>query len=142
RCSRGTIRRNSLRRAWSGKFSLDVRIVSSGLCNCMDERQIYRAIMSSPEHSGLQCQAHVSALPTPLRVIVSHPARHANVYYRPRAAEQVGADVLFLTGSYYRPDRFPYSAIRYLPKVRRENLRVLLEKRRIDGLSPDNVISL
>ena len=107
----------------------------------MDE-PTYRAIVPSPEHSGLQSQAHVSTLPTPLRVIVSHPARQANVYYRPRAAEQLGADVFFLTGLYYRPDRFPYSAIRYLPKVRRENLRVLLEKRRIDGLSPENVTSL
>src|SRR5215471_14441878 len=92
--------------------------------------------------SGLNPQAQMSAMPVPLRVIVSHPARQANIYYRPRAAEQMGAEVVFLTGLYYRPDRFPYSAIQYLPAARRERLRVLLEKRRIDGLNPNNVISL
>jgi glycosyltransferase involved in cell wall biosynthesis len=117
-------------------------IVSSGFCNCMDERPIYGATMSSPEQPGLQSQAHVSPTPAPLRVIVSHPARQANIYYRPCAAEQMGADVSFLTGLYYRPDRFPYSAIQYLPAARREKLQVLLEKRRIEGLSPENVISL
>jgi glycosyltransferase involved in cell wall biosynthesis len=78
----------------------------------------------------------------PLRVIVSHPARQANIYYRPRAAEQMGAEVVFLTGLYYRPDRFPYLAVQYLPAARRKRLAVLLEKRRIDGLNPNNVISL
>ena len=96
----------------------------------------------APMISGLKPQVQISAMPAPLRVIVSHPARQANIYYRPRAAEQMGAEVVFLTGLYYRPDRFPYSAIQYLPPARRERLRVLLEKRRIDGLSPNNVISL
>ena len=95
-----------------------------------------------PRTSGLKPQAQISAMPVPLRVIVSHPARQANIYYRPRAAEQMGAEVVFLTGLYYRPDRFPYSVIQYLPASRRERLRVLLEKRRIDGLDPNHVISL
>jgi glycosyltransferase involved in cell wall biosynthesis len=77
-----------------------------------------------------------------LRVVVSHPARQANIYYRPRAAEQMGAEVVFLTGLYYRPDRFPYSAVRYLPPAKREQVEIELEKRRLEGLSPDNVISL
>jgi glycosyltransferase involved in cell wall biosynthesis len=77
-----------------------------------------------------------------LRVVVSHPARQANIYYRPRAAEQMGAEVVFLTGLYYRPDRFPYSVVRYLPSARRERIEIELEKRRLEGLSPDNVVSL
>src|SRR5215469_11403376 len=96
----------------------------------------------APMISGLKAQTQFSAMAAPLRVIVSHPARQANIYYRPRAAEQMGAEVVFLTGLYYRPDRFPYSAIQYLPVARRERLRVLLEKRRIGGLNPNNVISL
>ena len=92
--------------------------------------------------SNMKPRAHISAPSVPLRVVVSHPARQANVYYRPRSAEQMGAEVIFLTGLYYRPNRFPYSVIQYLPPARRERLRVLLEKRRIDGLSPNNVISL
>jgi glycosyltransferase involved in cell wall biosynthesis len=76
------------------------------------------------------------------RVIASHAARQANIYYRPRAAEQVGADVLFLTGLYYRPDRFPYSMVRYLPRAKKERLERELEKRRLEGLSPENVVSL
>jgi glycosyltransferase involved in cell wall biosynthesis len=78
----------------------------------------------------------------PFRVIVSHPARQVNVYYRPRAAEEMGAEVVFLTGLYYRPDRFPYSIVRYLPSAKRERVEIELEKRRLEGLSPDNVISL
>ena len=77
-----------------------------------------------------------------LRVIVSHPARQANIYYRPRAAEQMGASVVFLTGLYYRPERLPYSMIRYLPRQKRERIEYELEKRRLEGLSPENVISL
>ena len=77
-----------------------------------------------------------------LQVIVSHPARQANIYYRPRAAEQMGADVVFLTGLYYRPDRLPYSLVRYLPMARRVRVEYELEKRRLEGLSPENVIGL
>lgn len=87
-------------------------------------------------------QVNTTTMPTMLRVIVSHPARQANIYYRPRAAEQMGAEVVFLTGLYYRPDRFPYCLVNYLPAARKERVRVLLEKRRIDGLNPDHVISL
>jgi glycosyltransferase involved in cell wall biosynthesis len=95
-----------------------------------------------PMISGVKLQVQIPAMPVPIRVIVSHPARQANIYYRPRSAEQMGAQVIFLTGLYYRPERFPYSAIQYLPGARRERLRILLEKRRIDGLNPNNVISL
>jgi glycosyltransferase involved in cell wall biosynthesis len=77
-----------------------------------------------------------------LKVVVSHPARQVNIYYRPRAAEQMGADVTFLTGLYYRPDRLPYALVRYLPSERRMRVEYELEKRRLEGLSPENVISL
>jgi glycosyltransferase involved in cell wall biosynthesis len=80
--------------------------------------------------------------PSKSRVVVSHPARQANIYYRPRAAEQMGADVVFLTGLYYRPDRFPYSMVRYLPSANQQRVEIELQKRRLDGLSPENVISL
>ena len=77
-----------------------------------------------------------------LHVVVSHPARQVNIYYRPRAAELMGADVVFLTGLYYRPDRIPYSLVRYLPAARRARVEVELEKRRLSGLSPENIVSL
>ena len=63
-------------------------------------------------------------------------------YQRPRAAEQAGMDVRFLTGLYFRPERFPYSLVRWLPSEKRHQLEALLEKRRIAGLSPGNVVSL
>jgi glycosyltransferase involved in cell wall biosynthesis len=77
-----------------------------------------------------------------LHVVVSHPARQVNVYYRPRAAELMGADVVFLTGLYYRPDRVPYSLVRFLPAARRARVEYELEKRRLSGLSQDNIVSL
>jgi glycosyltransferase involved in cell wall biosynthesis len=54
----------------------------------------------------------------------------------------MGVEVRFLTGLYYRPERFPYSMVRWLPAGRRRRLVELLEKRRIEGLSPDNIVSL
>jgi glycosyltransferase involved in cell wall biosynthesis len=77
-----------------------------------------------------------------LHVIVSHPAKQGNIYYRPRAAQAMGASVVFLTGLYYRPDRLPYSLVRFLPAARRARMERLLEKRRIEGLSPENVTTL
>ncbi|MGA2578118.1 MAG: glycosyltransferase family 4 protein [Bryobacteraceae bacterium] len=76
------------------------------------------------------------------RVIVTHPARMGIIYQRPWAAEKAGMDVRFLTGLYYRPGRFPYSLVRWLPRRRRQAVEKLLEKRRIEGLSPENVTSL
>ena len=74
--------------------------------------------------------------------MVSHPAKQANVYHRPRAAERAGITVRFLTGLYYRPDKAPYSLVAWLPEGKRREITKLLEKRRIDGLDPGNVISL
>src|SRR5215475_12173795 len=92
--------------------------------------------------SVLEPQTQIPAVRVPLRVIVSHPARQANIYYRPRAAEQMGAEVVFLTGLYYRPHRFPYSAIQYVPAARRDLSIVLLDKRWGYDLNPNMVIRL
>lgn len=77
-----------------------------------------------------------------VRVIVSHPARMTNIYQRARAAEKAGMLVRLLTGLYYRPERFPYSAVRFVPGERRTRILRQLEKRRIEGLSSENVVSL
>lgn len=98
-------------------------------------------VSSTQSRDTLLCSGN-SGRANRLKVIVSHPARQANIYYRPRAAEQMGADVVFLTGLYYRPDRLPYSLVRYLPPARRARVEYELEKRRLEGLSPENVISL
>jgi glycosyltransferase involved in cell wall biosynthesis len=76
------------------------------------------------------------------RVIVSHPARQAIVYHRPMGAEQMGIDVILLTGLYYKPNAFPYFLTRWLPARRRKSLLELLELRRMQGLSPENVTTL
>jgi glycosyltransferase involved in cell wall biosynthesis len=75
-------------------------------------------------------------------VIVSHPARQAVVYHRPMGAERMGISVTFLTGIYYKPERFPYFLARWAPGDKRKALLELLELRRIDGLSPENVATI
>jgi len=82
------------------------------------------------------------SVPAALRVIVSHPAKQGNVYHRPRAAEIAGMDVRFLTGLYFRPARFPYFLLPWLPRTLRGRLMQLLEKRKIDRLDDDSVVSL
>lgn len=77
-----------------------------------------------------------------LKVIISHPARQAIVYHRPMGAEQMGIDVTFLTGLYYKPDRFPYLLARWAPANKRKRLLELLELRRVQGLSPNNVVTI
>jgi len=57
-------------------------------------------------------------------------------------AEQMGIDVTFLTGIYYKPDRFPYLLARWAPASKREKLLELLELRRVQGLSPNNVVTI
>jgi len=94
---------------------------------------------SSSQFSEIDCHSRETKT---VRVIVSHPARQGNIYYRARAAEEMGADVTFLTGLYYRPDRLPYSLLQFLPEKKKNDIEVLLEKRRIEGLNPENVVSL
>ena len=57
-------------------------------------------------------------------------------------AEQMGIDVTFLTGIYYKPDRFPYLLARWAPANKRKGLLELLELRRVQGLSPNNVVTI
>ncbi len=54
----------------------------------------------------------------------------------------MGADITFLTGIYFKPNKFPYSLIRWLPAGKRASFQELLNNRRIDGLSDSNVVSL
>jgi len=75
-------------------------------------------------------------------VIVSHPAKQVIAFNRALAAERMGADLTFLTGIYFKPDRFPYSLIRWLPAAKRAAAEELLNNRRIEGLSDSNVVSL
>jgi len=57
-------------------------------------------------------------------------------------AERMGVDVTFLTGIYYKPNRFPYLLARWAPPRRRKHVLELLELRRIGGLSPNNVVTI
>src|ERR1700733_2818151 len=138
RFARANICMNQRQLGRTGGFFRASRMVAFERCSKM----VQRGTQVKLNNAGPGQRVRLTAMPPKLRVIVSHPARQANIYYRPRAAEQMGADVLFLTGLYYRPDRFPYWLVDYLPAARKERLRFLLEKRRIDGLSPDHVISL
>ena len=75
-------------------------------------------------------------------VIISHPAKQGNIYERPLAAQKAGIPVTFLTGLYYKPDKFPYNLVKYLPEKQLIAVRSKLEIRRIEGLDPEAVISL
>ena len=77
-----------------------------------------------------------------LRVIISHPAKQVISFNRALAAERMGADTTFLTGIYFKPNKFPYSLIRWLPPAKRASFQEFLNNRRIDGLSDSNVVSL
>jgi glycosyltransferase involved in cell wall biosynthesis len=75
-------------------------------------------------------------------VIVSHPARQGFVYECPLAAQRHGIPVKFLTGLYYKPDKFPYFLARFLPPLTRAKFVRQLNKRRLADLNSDEVISL
>jgi glycosyltransferase involved in cell wall biosynthesis len=75
-------------------------------------------------------------------VIVSHPARQGFVYQVPLAIQRQGIPVKLLTGLYYKPDQFPYSMVKYLPCSKRAAVVRQLEKRRLEELDPESVISL
>jgi glycosyltransferase involved in cell wall biosynthesis len=75
-------------------------------------------------------------------VIVSHPAKQGTVYQVPLAAQRHGIPVKFLTGLYYKPEQFPYSLVRFLPRDRRAAVLRQLEKRRLAELDPESIISI
>ncbi|SMF63131.1 Glycosyl transferases group 1 [Tistlia consotensis] len=71
------------------------------------------------------------------QVVVSHPARQGFVYRLPLAAQLAGLETRFLTGLYYRPDRWPW---RWL--ARRPGLAATLARRRQPGLDDRVVVSV
>jgi len=73
-------------------------------------------------------------------VIYSHPHKQGNIYHWPLAAQEAGLETKFLTGLYYKPDRFPYSLLARLPQPLRRRLARQLEKRRMPGLDPETVV--
>jgi len=77
----------------------------------------------------------------PSRVLIAHPARQKSVYERPWAAYKAGRPVLFFTGLYYEPSKFPYRLVPYLPAHWRERCLAQLEKRRIPGFDDRLVIT-
>jgi glycosyltransferase involved in cell wall biosynthesis len=65
------------------------------------------------------------------RAIVSHPSKQGNMYRVPAGAAACGIPTDFLTGFYYKPDRFPWPLLRLLPAARRRRLQEKLERRRL-----------
>ena len=65
------------------------------------------------------------------RAIVSHPSKQGNMYRVPAGAAASGLDTDFLTGFYYKPDRFPWPLLRLLPEERRRRLVNKLKRRRL-----------
>jgi glycosyltransferase involved in cell wall biosynthesis len=76
------------------------------------------------------------------RVVVSHPSKQGNMYHVPMASQVNGHHVTFLTGFYYKPDRVPFTLTRLLPAPRRQRLEEVLERRRLPGLAPGNVVQV
>lgn len=72
-------------------------------------------------------------------LIVSHPARQQSIYQWPLAAHRRGIPVKFLTGLYYRSEKFPYFLVKFLPQSRRAALLEKLEKRRVLELDQKTV---
>jgi glycosyltransferase involved in cell wall biosynthesis len=69
-----------------------------------------------------------------LRAIVSHPSKQGNMYRVPAGAAACGIPTDFLTGFYYKPERFPWPLLRLLPAARRMPLQEKLERRRLAGM--------
>lgn len=65
------------------------------------------------------------------RAIVSHPSKQGNMYRVPAGAAASGLDADFLTGFYYKPDRFPWPLLRLMPAERRRRWQEKLERRRL-----------
>ncbi len=69
-----------------------------------------------------------------MRAVVSHPSRQGNMYRVPAGAAASGIATDFLTGFYYKPDRFPWPLLRILPRERRQRIEEKLDRRRLDGM--------
>ena len=77
----------------------------------------------------------------PLTVVVSH-AQRQHSYQTALAAQEAGALLKYITGIYYLPGRWPYSAISLLPDGVAARLERQLQKRRSLSLDSDRVLSL
>ena len=91
---------------------------------------------------GQSMQKNTGRLSDEFEVIVSHPARQGFVYQIPLSAQRHGIPIRFLTGLYYKPDKLPYSLVKYLPPTMRSSLLYKLEKRRQHELNSETVVSL
>lgn len=74
-----------------------------------------------------------------MRAIVSHPSKQGNMYRVPAGAAASGIPTEFLTGFYYKPDRFPWPLLQRLPADRRRRLEEKLERRRLDDMDESHV---
>jgi len=71
-----------------------------------------------------------------MRAVVSHPSKQGNMYRVPMGAAASGIPTDFLTGFYYKPDRFPWPLLRLLPDPRRRPIEEKLERRRLPEMDP------
>jgi glycosyltransferase involved in cell wall biosynthesis len=69
-----------------------------------------------------------------MRAVVSHPSKQGNMYRVPAGAAASGIPTDFLTGFYYKPDRFPWPLLRLLPGDHRRRIEEKLERRRLDDM--------
>ncbi len=76
------------------------------------------------------------------QIIVSHPAKQGIAYQVAYASQHHQTAVTFLTGMYYKPERFPYRHVSLLPQTLRARVVGLLEKRRMRELDPRFVASV
>jgi glycosyltransferase involved in cell wall biosynthesis len=72
-------------------------------------------------------------------VVVAHPAKQ-HVYQVVLALERAGLLRQLITGIYFKPNKFPYKMIRWLPVANREHALRELKKRRADELD-DSLIT-
>ncbi|MFT7572998.1 MAG: glycosyltransferase involved in cell wall biosynthesis [Paracoccaceae bacterium] len=79
---------------------------------------------------------------SPPFVIVSHPSRQGYVYRVPMAAQLAKLQGVFLTGTYYKPEKPAYRLATSLPFGLGAKLANTLEKRRLPELDPKRVISV
>jgi glycosyltransferase involved in cell wall biosynthesis len=74
-----------------------------------------------------------------MRAIVSHPSKQGNMYRVPAGAAASGIPTAFLTGFYYKPDRFPWPLLRLLPDGPRRRIQEKLERRRLEEMDDARV---
>lgn len=66
-----------------------------------------------------------------MRAVVSHPSKQGNMYRVPAGAAASGIPTDFLTGFYFKPDRFPWPLLSLFPAPRRRHIEEKLDRRRL-----------